>query len=52
MVTSKGHVGLAASSFSVLKETPMTSTLAIPFQKAKMLRKMKTSPLLVYCAGG
>jgi hypothetical protein len=25
------------SSFSVLRETPMTSTLIIPFQKSKML---------------
>jgi hypothetical protein len=25
------------SSFSVLRETPMTSSLSIPFQKAKIL---------------
>jgi hypothetical protein len=27
--------------FSVLRETPMTSTFSIPFQKAKMLRMEK-----------
>ena len=26
--------------FSVFRETPMTSTLSIPFQKAKMFRRM------------
>jgi hypothetical protein len=29
------------SSFSVLRETPMTSTLSTPFQKAKMLRNQE-----------
>ena len=35
----KQNTGQRLLRFSVLRETPMTSAISIPFQKAKMLRK-------------
>ena len=46
----KPNTGQWLLRFSVLRETPMTSTLSIPFQKAKML------PIVIrsahQCTGG